>query len=837
MPVTIKRTVIVGLGGTGVRVLQYIKGEFHKHFPKGVPPAVRLLAFDTAPQTTQAGAVGPIEHLEANEFAYITATGIRRLLQAPEMQSWVPPLEKWDLSDIINGAGQRRPSGRLALFRNAVAIYNTLNNAINQVKSIDLVGMMAGWPEFRIPEEYQTVVEVYVVGSLVGGTGSGMFLDIGYMIRDLLKEEGSDRVIGVFLLPGIFMKNLAAVDFVAGNGYAALKELDYWLNTLEEREVRYPGGLSIKWGGALRKPYNFVYLLDDVNESGAVVTKLETMLYFIARGIFLHMTIQSNELTAFWSNLGSILQSADRWPEGHPDGKVPRYMSFGISSLQIPLEWHIEQNIDEILLDLLNELRGQKVPPEDHRKYVTDFITNHRLGLEDLVERLRTLDPGYNIPKAPERPHQQTDAISSWKQQALTAIEEQLRRSVGEHTQTFVTLREEAKTALTNQVYRVVLQEPGHIEKARLFIDQLVQYLKENQNQAKGQESLLEQELKAVEFPPLEDALKGWFTKRKIEKLVADYHQALDKIYHLKLEAQLYHLASVLLGNLILHAEKLLDELRAFGRHLDQVMLRLRYDLDQLARSQAFSADAFATVLREEEVEFAFTERRPTVSLENLANAWSRVSASHTSKQGEESLFGMGTILGWGSLNPEELTKWLKAEVRKSYKDLETQNIDSIIHGLWQQAERAGSDDQKKLQQRLQEFLDKARPLWRVEVEPGRHLQYLMIVGIPERRDVAIPFIRSLIENNVIVTGGASQEYFRSHHYAFTWEQFAIRALRIGVPAPAYALNKMRLYQQEYLRRETDPQSRVTHHIHREWVGNRGIPDLFPEGLDKPLVT
>lgn len=836
MPVTIKRTVIVGLGGTGTRVLQYIKGEFQKHFPKGVPPAIRLLAFDTAPQTTQ-GAVGPFAPLEANEFAHITATSIRRLLQTPEMQAWAPPLEKWDLSDIINGAGQRRASGRLALFRNAVAIYNTLNNAINQVKAIDLGGMMESWPEFRVPEEHQTTVEVYVVGSLAGGTGSGMYLDIGYMIRDLLKEEGSDRVIGVFLLPGIFMRNLAAVDFVAGNGYAALKELDYWLDTLEEKEVHYPGGLSIKWGGALRKPYNFVYLLDDVNEGGAVVTKLETMLYFVARGIFLHMTIQSNELTAFWSNLGSILQSADRWPEGSSSGKVPRYMSFGISSLQIPLERHIEQNIDEILLERLAELRSQDfaLTPEALQQSVQDFTTNHRLNFESLVERLRPQDFRWEIPPAPERPHIQTGEILPWKQRALTAIEEQLRRGVGEHTLTFTTLRQEVTKVLTDQVYRIVSQEPGHIRQAQLFVEQLVQNLKQSQEQLKDREDQLEQQIRAVEFPPLEGAIKGWFLKRRVEKLVADYHQALEELARLKLQAQLYRLASVLLANMILHAEKLLDELKAFDRHLEQMMLRLRFDLDQLERGQAVGTDAFATVLREEEIERAFTERRPAISLEGLAKAWHDSSASYAPERGDESLFSSRTLLGWRTRAPEELIGWLKVEVRKAYKDLVAQTLDSIIHSLWQQSEKSGTEAKKKLQQRLQEFLDKARPLWYVEVDPGRHLQYLMIIGIHERRDVETPFIRTLIENGTIVTGGAAQEYFRSHHYASTWEQFAIRALRIGVPAPAYALRKMRTYRLEYLKREANPQSRVTHHIHRAWMGAEGLPDLFPEGLDRPL--
>lgn len=837
MPVTIKRTVIVGLGGTGTRVLQYIKGEFQKHFPKGVPPAIRLISIDTAPQTTQAGAVGPIAALEANEFAHITATSIRRLLQTPEMQAWTPPLEKWDLSDVLNGAGQRRASGRLSLFRNAVSVYNVLNTQINQVKAIDLSGVMEDWPDFRVPEEQQTAVEVYVVGSLAGGTGSGMFLDIGYMIRDILKEEGADRVIGAFLLPGIFMKNLAAVDFVAGNGYASIKELDYWLDKLEEEEVHYPGGLSVKWGGALRKPYNFMYLLDDVNESGAVVTKLETMLYFVARGLFLHMTIQSNELTAFWSNLGGILQSADRWPEGHPNGKVPRYMSFGISSMQVPLERHIEQNIDEVLLERLGELRNSSftLTPEKLEQDVKDFISNNRLESDALVDRLSPQDFRLEIPPSPERPWAKTGDIVPWKQQAITAIEEQLRRGVGEHTQTFATLEADASGTLIDHVYRIAMNQPGHVKQAELFVERLAVYLKELQTNVKNSETKREQQISAVAFAPLESALGGLFTRRKIEKLVSDYRQSLDNLTKLKLQQELHHLAAVLLGSLIIQVGKIQDELKEFDRHLERVMLRLRVDLDQLERWQAPGMDAFATILREEEVASAFIEKRPAIALDTLERAWHDSSASYAQERTEKGLFNSRTIFGWRTRSPEELADWLKREVRKSYKDLAEQSLDGIVHRLWHESEKSGTDVSKKLQQRLQEFMDKARPLWRVEVDPSRHLQYLLLIGIHERPDAAVSFIRSLIENGTIVTAGATQESFRSLHYASTWEQFAIRALRIGVPSPAYALNKMRTYRQEYLKREGNPQSRVTHHIHRAWMLPDSLPDLFPEGLDRPL--
>ncbi len=835
MPVTIKRTVIVGLGGTGTRVLQYIKGEFHKHFSKGVPPAVKLLAIDTAPQrAAQAGAVGSIAALQdGKEFFHITSTSIRRLLLTDEMQAWAPPLDKWNLSDIRDGAGQMRISGRLALFGNATTIYNALATAIKQAKDQSLPGMMEDWPDFSLTEKSQTTdVEVYVVGSLAGGTGSGMFLDIGYMIRKILEEEkGSDRILGVFLLPGIFMKNLAAVDFVAGNGYAALKELDHWLGELEEQEVRYPGGVKVKWGGLDREPYKFIYLLDDVNESGAVVNHLETMLDFVARGLFLHMTIQSNELAEFWINLASSLQRAGTWPKDHPDGKIPRYMSFGLSSIQVPLERQLEQNILEILIGHLGTLRSPEftTTPEKLDQAVKDFISTNRLDAEALVERLRPQDFRWDVPQPPDRPWTRTGDILPWKEQAVVAFEEQLRRGVGEHTQTFAELQQEAIRTLLDHIYRIVLKEVGHIRHAQLLVERLAQYLKEIQTNLKTNEDRLEQQIAAVEFAPWESALGGLFPKRKIEKLVNDYRQALGNLARLKLQCELHRLAGVLAGSLIIKATKLKDELEQFDLHLGRTLSMLRADLSNLERRRSAVMDVFATVLREEEVESAFLEKHPNIGLDTLERAWHDFPASYAHERGTESLFNPRTLLGWRHRSPEEIADWLKREVYKAYTDLMAQSLDSIIDRLWKESEKAGTDVSQKLRQRLQAFLDLARPFWRVQVEPGQDIEYLLLIGIHERPDVQVPFVRDKIEKGEIVVGGAAH---RSRHYASTWEQFTIRALRIGVPAPAYALNKMRIYKQKYLDREASPRSRVTHHIHREWMGPNGLPDLFPEGLE-----
>src|SRR5262249_44088250 len=68
---------------------------------------------------------------------------------------------------------------------------------------------------------------VYIVAGLTGGTGSGMFIDMAYLVRAQLKQLGySDPdVIGVLLIPPTDQRgNVLAL----GNAYAALTELGYF---------------------------------------------------------------------------------------------------------------------------------------------------------------------------------------------------------------------------------------------------------------------------------------------------------------------------------------------------------------------------------------------------------------------------------------------------------------------------------------------------------------------------------------------------------------------------------------------------------------------------------
>src|SRR5262249_25829473 len=79
---------------------------------------------------------------------------------------------------------------------------------------------------------------VYIIAGLAGGTGSGMFLDLAYVVRQQLKQLGYEApdVVGLFLVPPLG-RPLTAVGsqpgesaqriMAQGNAFAALTELSH----------------------------------------------------------------------------------------------------------------------------------------------------------------------------------------------------------------------------------------------------------------------------------------------------------------------------------------------------------------------------------------------------------------------------------------------------------------------------------------------------------------------------------------------------------------------------------------------------------------------------------
>lgn len=171
-------------------------------------------------------------------------------------------------------------------------------------------------------------VDVYIVSSLSGGSGSGMLLDVAMLARQL--RPAGTQIFGVFLLPSILDLRAAAPvrQHLKANALATLNALSYWMSQPDTRKVRidwfmkYPGVTPPLLGDS--QPFDLVYLIGAKNEMGAKMNAWPDY-----RGLVID-ALSAAVLTP-GSRLNDVLQTLDGL--GEERGQPMRWGSLGVSGL------------------------------------------------------------------------------------------------------------------------------------------------------------------------------------------------------------------------------------------------------------------------------------------------------------------------------------------------------------------------------------------------------------------------------------------------------------------------------------------------------------------------
>lgn len=267
--------VIIGLGGTGKWVLTYVKKNLLDTFGQ-VPDTVKLISFDTTKEGNsdrqeEDARVGDIQ-LDRGEFIYLGGNiydicrAIRDRNEYPYIGSWLQAETYLSISspeafDIAKGAGQKRQFGRMALFYDLQNQYQAevtqrITQAITDVISAN---------KRRVP------VEIYVVASLVGGTGAGMVLDVAHLARWFAEKhiKTGFAVRGFIALHTTFSAVLNT-SHVMANTFASMRELDRFMAVFDRDYpiVYNPSSpeLNTIYGGQLGKLFDNCYLMDASRE-------------------------------------------------------------------------------------------------------------------------------------------------------------------------------------------------------------------------------------------------------------------------------------------------------------------------------------------------------------------------------------------------------------------------------------------------------------------------------------------------------------------------------------------------------------------------------------------
>ncbi|MBN2292485.1 MAG: hypothetical protein JXM70_08680, partial [Pirellulales bacterium] len=221
--------LLLGIGGTGARVLRKLRGRINDRYGNIDIPSIKMMMIDTDPNTISDAMAGdPHTALAAEETLVLS---LRRPQQyrsnAQKHLSWLSRRWLYNIPRSLKTKGLR-PLGRLALIDHAPVVLERLRENLSDVTARDALaasakalGVAAG---DRTPR-------VYIVASISGGTGSGMVLDVAAMTRKILEELGfsDERLLG--MLTHSTSRRPEEHDMAVANAYACLGELHHYHRT------------------------------------------------------------------------------------------------------------------------------------------------------------------------------------------------------------------------------------------------------------------------------------------------------------------------------------------------------------------------------------------------------------------------------------------------------------------------------------------------------------------------------------------------------------------------------------------------------------------------------
>jgi hypothetical protein len=211
-------------------------------------PIAPLVALSKA-DCIQAG-LDPGKYLRRDD-----SRGVDELSNYPHVKEWLPAEELSNIN-LEEGAGQIRSMSRLLFFDRIADIRSQISSKVRQLQNNLAERSLLNHYGLETTDK----VNVKIVGSAAGGTGSGTFIDMGYLCK-ALKDPPPEEVSLWLVLGGAFAGQGTRV---LANTYAALAELEYAMK-LRYGDKPFVTTWDGRQGPEGPRAYDRLYLFDSSN--------------------------------------------------------------------------------------------------------------------------------------------------------------------------------------------------------------------------------------------------------------------------------------------------------------------------------------------------------------------------------------------------------------------------------------------------------------------------------------------------------------------------------------------------------------------------------------------
>ena len=293
-------TFVIGLGGTGKTILLALKKMIAENSQNAMEeyPSLEFLSIDTDNNPASYETYSEISTIDRNELRLDPEKEIFSLnvnyTTLPDLKADFPKIHEWFPTSLESalapssfevGTGGRKPVGRFAFAWNADELFQKLSLLLQKLVNEQNTNK-------NTYTDYYTTV--FICGSLAGGTGSGIFLDIAYMIRYIENIINTKRlfIYSMFALSSLFSGPGMSLSTEA-NCYASLKELDFFMNKCNYKNPEhrfhpaYKDSFHHDYSNAANNPpFDYTFLFDKTNNTGNSLDSIKAFGELCAKFIY-----------------------------------------------------------------------------------------------------------------------------------------------------------------------------------------------------------------------------------------------------------------------------------------------------------------------------------------------------------------------------------------------------------------------------------------------------------------------------------------------------------------------------------------------------------------------
>lgn len=317
-------TLVIGIGTSGLGVLEAAQQFNYEFLDKNTPDDVEYVFVDT--EATSSSKSTPLGNTGIKKIPIplnVIQASVAALRENKDFVStWFPT--KIEIDADVTAASGRPTYGRLGLW----VYYNDIKNLLQN---------------FSLKQGQKNVL---VVGSLTGGTGSGICIDLAYIIRHFIMNADLNAV---FMIPSYSAFNQTN-KVIFENSYQALRSIEFYSLKENKYSMKTPDGIDIS---SNKPPYDLISVVSQDYDQNSVINasgmrSLEELITSV--GLYVSCLFIDNPQG---TNLKGLIDSR-RTDAIAANNHMLFFSSFGISMAQYP-----QRLLEEyIALDYSSEVVG-----------------------------------------------------------------------------------------------------------------------------------------------------------------------------------------------------------------------------------------------------------------------------------------------------------------------------------------------------------------------------------------------------------------------------------------------------------------------------------------------